>query len=326
MSTKPRVITLPNLPRGVVMHDRHAMKKGHPTARFQMMAGERAMTALPIDWTKNGGLSFPMWWNNTLGDCMEEAGAHVIQAMTGCATGTEFKPDPAKLKAQYLSLSGGDNGLDEGTLIRGWKTGLAGDPKSAILDAVDIDPTNLETVAQAMQLFGPQIFMLAVPDVWLNSANPGFTWDATQGAKADENNGHGVAWTGIDAQGDPKIETWGFDGHVTQAGIKICDPSAFAVFSLAWFNAQGVAPNGMNYDALAQAWLNYTGRHLPPNPFTNAPPVPPVPPTPPTPPTPAGSILTVTGTVKAGTYSLPGGTRFTLGAALGTGTYVVNKK
>jgi hypothetical protein len=54
---------------------------------------------------------------------------------------------------------------------------------------------------------------------------------------------------------------------LTPAGLKVCDPSGFVVFSLRWFNAAGYAPNGLHYDQLAAMWTAAGGKALPASPF-----------------------------------------------------------
>src|SRR5438067_1009800 len=97
---------------------------------------------LPIDYAK--ALSFPMYGNDRLGDCMYAAACHADNTFTG-NIGTESTFDEATLERDYERLSGGDNGLDEGTLIQGWKAGLAGVKAASILDALDIDTTDPAT-------------------------------------------------------------------------------------------------------------------------------------------------------------------------------------
>jgi len=218
-----------------------------------------------------------------------------------------------------LSVSGGDNGLDEGTLVPAWEApgiqGVTTGGVASILDALDIDPTNAALVQSAMFLFGPTFFMLDVPLRWINNFDPagGAVWDAP--ANPDPMNGHGVCWTGTDLQGRYRLQTWGSYVWITPAGVARCDPSGFTVFSLRWFNAAGYAPNGYHYTQLAAFWVAAGGKALPPSPFPQpAPPTPtptptptpipvPVPPGPvptpplppvPAPPSPTGS--TVTGT------------------------------
>ena len=271
-------------------HDRHAMRRGHPERSFQLAL---PIPTLPIDWTKSGTLLFPMNGNGRLGDCMEAMAAHADNAMTGNA-GSESSFDEKALESQYLRASGGDNGLDEGTLLsQCWQPGLAGVKEATYYDALDVDPTDVKLMQAAMALFGNVCFMLDVPAAWIRNFDTGCLWDAP--ARADQNNGHGVFLSGVDAQGRYRVQTWGTYCWLTQAGVGVCDASAFVVFSPRWFNAQGIAPNGLTYDQLAQYWVEAGGKPLPPSPFVNTPPAPvPTPPAPPPPvPTPTPGPLPV---------------------------------
>lgn len=256
--------------------DRQRMKHGHPIRRFK--APPLPAPALPIDWAKT--LDFPMDGNDQYGDCMYAAACHADGTFTGNA-GTESVFDQAVLIKDYLALSGGDNGLSEGMILGEWKNGLVSTPAANILDALDIDPTDAALVQSAIYLFGGLLFMLDVPDTWVQNFNTGAVWDAP--AVADQNNGHGIWWNGVDAQGRYKLQTWGTYGWITPAGVAVCDPTAFIVFSLRWFNAAGVAPNGMTYDQLAALWVQCGGAALPPSPFVPTPTPGPTPTPPPTP-------------------------------------------
>lgn len=281
-----RHVHLPKRGHFAHFHDRQAMKKGRVGRSFRLPPGLPAPT-LPIDWTKNNTLTFPMDGNDQYGDCMYAAACHGDNTFTGNA-GTESVFDLQTIIRDYLTLSGGDNGLDEGMIADEWKTGLAGIKKASILDVLDIDPTNPQLVQVAIHLFGGQLFMLDVPDAWVKEFDTGVVWDAP--AKADQNNGHGIWWNGVDQGGKYKFQSWGTYGWITPAGVQVCDPSAFVVFSLRWFNAQGIAPNGMTYDQLAALWVQAGGNALPPSPFAPPTPAPtPAPrptPTPPSPPVP----------------------------------------
>jgi len=262
--------------------NRHALRWHRGTRkRFQLHANLPVPT-LPIDWAKS--IQFPILGNDQYGDCMYVAGAHTDQSMTGCvASQSQF--DQPTLVAAYKQLSGGDNGLDEGTLVPAWEApgiqGVTTGGVASILDALDIDPTNAALVQSAMFLFGPTFFMLDVPLRWINNFDPagGAVWDAP--ANPDPMNGHGVCWTGTDLQGRYRLQTWGSYVWITPAGVARCDPSGFTVFSLRWFNAAGYAPNGYHYTQLAAFWVAAGGKALPPSPFPQ-----PVPPTPTPTPTP----------------------------------------
>jgi hypothetical protein len=259
--------------------DREAMRNGHPVRRYKLYNGatNHALPAatLPIDWTKGDSLPFLMYGNDRLGDCMYAAGAHADNTFTGNAS-VESTFDEATLEKDYLALSGGDNGLDEGQLVGEWKKGLCSNPAASILDALDVDPTDAPLVQSALELFGGVLFMLAVPDAWVNNFRTGAVWDAP--ARANPQNGHGIWWNGVDAAGRYKLQTWGTHGWITPAGVAVCDPSAFVVFSLRWFNSKGIAPNGLSYDQLAAYWVQAGGKTLPPWSGPINPPPPPPPP------------------------------------------------
>jgi hypothetical protein len=268
---------LPKLGHFAHFHDRHAMKRGHPQRSFAVPAGWPT-PALPIDYAKS--LAFPMYGNDRLGDCMYAAAAHGDNTFTG-NNGVESTFDESVLERDYEQLSGGDNGLDEGTLIDGWKAGIAGVKDAVILDALDIDTTDPATMRAAIYLFGGVLFMLDVPDPWCETANGDF-WDVP--ARADQNNGHGTFINGVDAVGNYHLLTWGGYRKLTPAGLNACDPSGFVVFSLRWFNGQGYAPNGLHYTQLAAMWTAAGGKPLPASPFPGPTPTPvPTPPPAPSP-------------------------------------------
>jgi hypothetical protein len=268
--------TLPD-GRIVTFTDRFSMRRGHTPRRMKLTLNMLQLppVTLPVDWTKNWSLQFPIDLNDQLGDCMYAAGCHIDNAWTG-NVGTESSFDLTAMKKCYEQLSGGDNGLDEGSLVQGWQKGLCNVAAANIIDHLDIDTTNVQLMQTGIYLFGGVLFMLAVPDSWISNFNSsgGSVWDAP--AKADERNGHGVALVGVDANGRYRLLTWGSFAWLTTAGLKVCDPSGFIPFSLRWFNAQGYAPNGLHYTELAPLWVAMGGDPLPPSTFPppTQPPVP----------------------------------------------------
>lgn len=253
-----------SLPMPVKFQDRNAMREGHPTRRFKLPTGYTTLLPtgwpqpnLPLEWYK--GLSFPMLGNDRYGICMLAAAAHGQGSFTG-NNGPEWIPVLDKLIQQYLALSGGDNGLNEGDLIHGWKAGVAYEADQNIVDALDIDITDYETSQAAVQLFGGILFMLAVPNSWLNSGN-GSVWDAP--ARPNPRNGHGVYLNGVDGNGNYHLLTWGGYRILTQAGAECCDPGAFITFAPKWFAANGYAPNGIHITQLAALWRAAGGHKIP---------------------------------------------------------------
>ena len=302
--------------RKFLFHDRHLMKKGHPTKRMRALP---PLGTLPVNWY--GSLQFPIYDNDMYGICMLAGAGHGQGTFTGNASTEVLFSDPAFLN-QYLTASGGDNGLDEGTLIGLWKSGIAGAPAGSvpqvILDALDVDPTDPALMQGAIQWFGGVLFMLDVPDAWINAftGSGSDVWDAGPGVAADQNNGHGTWINGEDSTSRDHLQTWGSSVWLTQAGIAICDPSAFTALSPNWFNSQGYAPNGQHATQVAAAWVAAGGSQTAaatlvsmfpaPGPTPNPPPPGPAPgPTP----TPAGmTTVTLTdpaGSPVTGTFSYP---------------------
>ena len=251
-----KTVTLPKLNIKVDFLDREAMRVGHPEVKFRL-SGAFPQSALPIDWTRNDTLVFPLLGNGweQFGDCMYAAACHGDQTFTG-NVGVQQVFDIATVLKDYTTASGGDNGLNVGQIIDCWKHGLGGVQNANILAASDIDPTDATVMQAAISLFGGVFFMLNVPDTWLALEDGGF-WDAP--ANADSNNGHGVWINGVDANGNYKVQTWGIHGWLTPAGVKVCDPSAFVVFTNRWFGVGGIAPNGSSFNTLAALWKQFGG-------------------------------------------------------------------
>ncbi len=252
-------VFLPLMNHYATFTDRQAMKVGHPTRSLRMPAGVvPAPFTLPIDWAKT--LSFPNNGNDIYGDCMMTAAEHGDNTFTGnCGAESSFDADLTV--SAYLALSGGDNGLNSGQIISAWERGLPGVPAAKIMDVLDVDTTNAQLVQNAIYFFGGVFFTLDIPDNWYKPFSAGNVWDVP--AKADSNNGHGVWWNGVNAQGYYHLETWGAYAWITPAGVKVCDPAGFVVFSRRWFNVNGVAPNGMTYSQLSSLWTQMGGKTLP---------------------------------------------------------------
>ncbi len=290
-------VEIPKL--GITAHfvHRQLMKKGHPSKRFKLTPS--FPVAKPTDWTKSNSIDFPILGNADYGDCLYCAPLHFDQTMTA-NVGVESSFDESVVISDYLKLAGGqDTGLDQDMIIPAWKQGLASNSKVSILDALDVDPIDTAMIQSAIYLFGGVIFMLSVPDPWINNFETGYVWDIP--AYPNPKNGHAVLWNGIDSNGRRKVQTWGTYGYITQRAVSICDPTAFTVFSMRWFNAQGIAPNGMHYIQLSKLWTMAGGIELPPSPFPA-----PVGPTPIPTPTPTPTTFDVGINIKNRTIFAPG--------------------
>jgi hypothetical protein len=289
-------VLIPKLGKHAHFFPREMLSARRPHRPFRPGAVLPAPT-LPIDWY--GSLTFPMDGNDEYGDCGEAMAAHGDNTFSG-GNGTESTFDANTLIQQYLSVSGGDYGLDEQDVVDGiWKPGVAGNKQAVIYDSLDFDPTNQVLTQSIVQQFYGFCLAFSCPDAWINSFDPagGDVWDAGRGVSPNPENGHFVFINGVDPQGRYRLQTWGGWVWLTQAGLNLCQPATFAVFGPRQFNpTTGLTPDGVSYSAKAQLWVGAGGGQVPPSPFPAPGPVspppapvspPPPPPGPPTPPTPA---------------------------------------
>lgn len=151
----------------------HDASSGQGTA----LPAKRALAPAPrsVDWTAKVP-SWPMFSNDTIGDCTAAAAAHMIQCWTANA-GDAVTPTDAQVVAAYSAtghyLPGNpstDQGAVELDVLNFWRQqGIAGHKIAAY---VSFSPQNLEHTRQAMNIFGGIYVGLALPlsaqnqDVW----------------------------------------------------------------------------------------------------------------------------------------------------------------
>jgi hypothetical protein len=248
-------------------------------------------TTLPVDCTGNGTVVAPMDGNNTLGDCMEAMACHVDGFWTfgrGQSGWTESSfPLPA-IESQYEEASGGDNGLDEPTLlVKCWKPGLAGVKAATYADSLNVDVTNVPLAQYLIDQFFHICMMWSVPDDFLQNFVPGGTW--TNADTPDPENGHGTPLTDIQANGFYRLFTWGAWVWASPTFIASVDPACFVVFSPRQFNAAGYDAHGRHVSTQANVWVALGGNAvIAASVVAMFPPIGPSPaPVPPQPPTPS---------------------------------------
>ena len=130
-----------------------------------------AKSALPpaprsVDWTAEIP-SWPMFSNDTLGDCTAAAAAHMIQCWTANA-GDAFTPTNAQVIAAYSATGhyvpgnpATDRGAVELDVLSVWRQqGIAGHKIDAY---VAFSPRNFEHTRQAINIFGGIYIGLALP-------------------------------------------------------------------------------------------------------------------------------------------------------------------
>lgn len=172
----------------------------------------------------------------------------------------------------------------------GWRDGWCGTAHK-VTDWMVVPAIQPALLRQLAYLYGGLLLTLAVPNAWINAAEPGAVWDAGPGVVANPRNGHAVHLSGDSPDGSWNVETWGMDPPIklTAAGVQACDPEFIVSWSEDWYNADGIAPNGQRRSDLAAWWVMFGG-----NPIPDAPPPQPTPPAPPAPPAPSSAAYTLT--------------------------------
>lgn len=273
-------------------------------------------TTLPVDWTNSQQVAAPMDGNDTYGDCGEAMAAHTINILTygrGLAGWTETTFALQSLVNQYLSVSGGDNGLDEDEVVNQiYNIGVGGNAQAIAVSALDVDVTNVPLAQFMIANFGPLQMAWSVPNSFDNSWSSGSVWP--NAAIPNPMSGHftpladimGPTATvnGQSVASFYTLYTWGGYSFVSQAFVNSVQPQCFSVFSPRQFlAATGYDVFGRHITTQAALWQQAGGNPIAtsvisafPAPVTPTPT--PVPPTPaPTPtPTPVPPIPTPTPT------------------------------
>jgi len=219
--------------------------------------------------------SWPMYLNDSLGDCVIAAAAHMIEQWSAYS-GSEVSLTDQDVLVGYEKVGGyvpgnpnTDSGCDMLTALNYWrKTGFGGHKIQAF---VAVDPTNKLEVMQAIYLFGNVYSGIALPLSAQTTTNPvpnglplwqfpagGLNGDGSPGSWG----GHCVPLMGYsnDSRGHPGTEliTWGAVYDATWEFFMNYADEAYAVLSSDWFESNGEAPSGFDLAQL-QADLSALG-------------------------------------------------------------------
>lgn len=225
----------------------------------------------------NGGYtgaepSWPMMYNDRLGDCVCAYAGHAIQIMTTYAQATPTILTDRQVLQLYETIGGyvptnpsnpttnsTDNGCVISDLLKYWRTvGING---HKILAYAQVDWTNHEEVKQAIQLFGSVCVGINMP---LSAQRPPIgnnglpLWHVTdgltgQGAPASWG-GHCVPFAafGNDSEGNLGMlaVSWGGLYDVSWEFNNAYVEEMWAVISTDWINSNGNAPSGFDLATL----------------------------------------------------------------------------
>lgn len=191
--------------------------------------------------------NWPMYGNNTLGDCVAAAAGHMVEQWNYEAE-RQFMPTQAEIIAFYENSGyvpgqpDTDQGWDLLSALKVWRSqGVAGHKIAAFLA---LQPGNLEQLRQAVYLFGNVYVGLALP-ITAQTQN---LWSVVPGTSADAAPG---SWGGhcVPVPGYAELVacvTWGALLNMTPAFYQTYSDEAYAVLSPDWIEQNAKAPNGFD--------------------------------------------------------------------------------
>lgn len=234
--------------------------------------------------------TWPMYGNDSLGDCTAAAAGHQREAWTNYGQGTTALTVDASILAFYEAVSGyvpGHPDTDRGAVMQDcldyWrKVGLAGDK---ILAFFQINPSDLAEVKAALYLFGGCYVGVNIPSSALDQFDAGKPWDYDPTLDNSIEGGHCIHLAGMDATGLMTVTSWGRTQTVTPAWWGHFTEECWSAASMDWINKSYISPEGLNTDALNALYVQMNPGELPPFPSSGPIPTPGPTPTPtPTPP------------------------------------------
>lgn len=244
----------------MISHTAIKLGKKAPTFDPRTLKFAKYATALPVypascDNFAKFTASWGMLGNDTLGDCVEAAGAHSIDAWNSFSNIGRPLITEAQTIAAYSTAAGyvtgnpdTDNGTDMLTFLKDWRNqGLYGEK---IVAFVQLKPGNLDELRQAVYLFGVAFIGLALPITAQSQAAwtvPGnLEGDAVPGSWGGHCVPVGAYSTEILPRQRNTVITWGQKLQMSDYFYQCYCDEAYAVLSVDWLNQSGLDPTGFN--------------------------------------------------------------------------------
>jgi hypothetical protein len=215
-----------------------------------------------------------MYKNDALGDCCLAMVWHSIGVWTANETTEVQATDAEVVKGYHDTCGGGDNGCIVVDVMDQWKRGYQGGGGNHIIDDyVAVDHTNKLLVQVAQDLFGALQIAASLPSGWTQTNT---VWDDRSSGMVG---GHCFPGLGYGANlHDAKGSPFSADGICcsTWAGLVLITWPAFqsrkwveevyAPLAPDWYQANNLAPNGVDVTALRAALTAIRNGQIPPLP------------------------------------------------------------
>jgi len=203
-------------------------------------------------------INWPMFLNDSLGDCVCAAMAHIEQ-QADAYTGRPYTITDGDVLRAYEKIGGynpndpsTDQGCDMLTALKYWRTCGIGHKK--IKAFVSVDYKNHEEVAQAIWLFGSVFTGLALP---ITAQNQKRCWSVV----SMEGNGSFGSWGGhcvplvgynLQKPAGAMCVTWGETVAVTWNFVDAYMDECYAVITDDWIGPKGLSPSNFNLKQLLE--------------------------------------------------------------------------
>jgi len=226
----------------------HDYRKNYGVALSDYLTASLPVAPSIVD--RSSGIAWPMYGNDSIGDCTCAAVGHEIQAFTRYASSLVTVPESAVVDA-YSAITGydpvtgaNDNGAEISDVLNYWqKTGVGG---HKIVAWATVDYWNKPLMKQVLNTFGTVYLGLEVPQSAEYQFSAGLPWSVS---KTGTNivGGHAVPIQRWDdaAVGVIEVVTWGALQRMTLAFCRKYVDEAYVPISQDWITANGTTIEGL---------------------------------------------------------------------------------
>ena len=238
---------------------KHAAREDSRTFKFAKYVTALTPTPPVVNWAQALEInSWPMYGNDTLGDCVEAASGHLIELWDDGSDNNLGMPTLQQIIAAYSGAAGyvpgqpdTDNGTDMLSFLNYWrKTGVGG---HKILAYVKLEPGNIQQLRQSIYLFGGAFVGLQLPTA-VQGASAWTVGSSLKGNYAPGSwGGHCVPLVGYRVlKNKPQRRTrfdvvsWGGTLDMTDQFYRDYSDEAYAILSQDWIASTGTACNHLD--------------------------------------------------------------------------------